>query len=193
MASQKEIARFDRPNEEPRFPWRAFVRLPIVLSLGIGLSVNQTRAVWEAVTNKDTEFVRTPKHGIMGKLESWSSKKYRGARSLTPFIELALSGYFAVTMWVALDHRHYLSMPFLGLFLCGYGYVGGASLWQGKLARAFRRVFPLAPAQEAPVVVAAPVERVRAVPPPIPAAAASASYKTRATSAGVGAPVSLGS
>jgi cellulose synthase/poly-beta-1,6-N-acetylglucosamine synthase-like glycosyltransferase len=193
MASQKEIARFDRPNEEPRFPWRAFVRLPIVLSLGIGLSVNQTRAVWEAVTNKDTEFVRTPKHGIMGKLESWSSKKYRGARSLTPFIELALSGYFAVTMWVALDHRHYLSMPFLGLFLCGYGYVGGASLWQGKLARAFRRVFPLAPAQEAPVVVAAPVERVRAVPPPIPAAAASASYKTRTTSAGVGAPVSLGS
>jgi cellulose synthase/poly-beta-1,6-N-acetylglucosamine synthase-like glycosyltransferase len=171
MASQKEIARFERPEEEPGFPWRAFVRLPLVLSLGIGLSVNQTRAVYEAVMGKDTEFVRTPKHGIMGKLESWSSKKYRAARSLTPFIELGLSAYFAVTMWVAFDHGHYLSMPFLGLFLCGYGYVGGASLWQGKLARAFRKLFPTT---EAPITAGVPVS---ALPPPIPAAVAASSYR----------------
>jgi hypothetical protein len=32
---------------------------------------------------RETEFVRTPKHGIRGKLESWSGKRYRAARSLT--------------------------------------------------------------------------------------------------------------
>ena len=141
LASQKEIARFDHPDRKPGFPWWALARLPLVLSLGIGLCVNQTRAVLEAVLGKDTEFVRTPKHGIRGKLESWSSKKYRAARSLTPFIELALAGYFLVTMAVAFDHGHYLSMPFLALFLAGFGYVGGASLWQGDIGQTLRGWF----------------------------------------------------
>ena len=132
LASQKEIARCENPDEKPGFPWWALARLPLVLSLGIGLCVNQTRAVLEALLGKDTEFVRTPKHGIRGKLESWSGKKYRAARSLTPFIELALAGYFVVAMVVAFDHGHYLSMPFLALFLCGFGYVGGRLAVAGR-------------------------------------------------------------
>ena len=31
-------------------------------------------------------------------------------------------------------------MPFLGLFLFGFGYVGGASLWQGGIGRGVRSV-----------------------------------------------------
>jgi hypothetical protein len=37
----------------------------------------------------ETEFVRTSKHGIWGKLESWSSKRYRAARWLTGLARLA--------------------------------------------------------------------------------------------------------
>jgi hypothetical protein len=138
LASQKEIARFTHPDRVPGFPWRALARLPLVLSLGIGLSINQTRAVLEALLGKDTEFVRTPKHGIRGRLESWSGKKYRSAKSITPMLELGMAGYFLVTMTVAFNNRHYLSMPFLALFLCGFGYVGGVSLWQGDIGRALR-------------------------------------------------------
>jgi hypothetical protein len=141
MQSQREVSRFENPGQKPGFPWSALRRLPLVLSLGIGLSVNQTRAVLEAVMGKDTEFVRTPKHGICGKLESWSGKKYRAARSLTPVIELLLAGYFAVTMVVAFNHGHYVSMPFVALFLAGFGYVGGASLWHGNIGRAMRDLF----------------------------------------------------
>jgi cellulose synthase/poly-beta-1,6-N-acetylglucosamine synthase-like glycosyltransferase len=156
LASQKEIARFDHPDRKPGFPWWALARLPLVLSLGIGLCVNQTRAVLEAILGKDTEFVRTPKHGIRGKLESWSSKKYRAARSLTPVIELALAAYFMVTMAVAFDHGHYLSMPFLALFLAGYLYVGGSSLWQGEIGRSIRAVFArVRPAPSAGAAVSA--------------------------------------
>ena len=45
---------------------------------------------------------------------------------------------------VALDHGHYMSMPFLALFLAGFGYVGWVSLWQGGVGVAIRalRVFP---------------------------------------------------
>ena len=84
------------------------------MSIGIGLCVNQTRAVFEALFGRETEFVRTPKHGIRGKLESWSSKKYRAAKSITPFIELGMAAYFVVAMGVAIDHGHYLSMPVPG-------------------------------------------------------------------------------
>ena len=77
--------------------------------------------------------MRTPKHGIRGKLETWSSKKYRAAKSVTPFIELAMAAYFVVAIGVAIDHGHYMSLPFLGLFLCGFGYVGWVSLWQGSV------------------------------------------------------------
>jgi hypothetical protein len=141
LASQREIARLRDPGKRPPFPWRALKRLPLVMSIGIGLCVNQTRAVLEALAGRETEFVRTPKHGIRGRLESWSSNKYRAAKSLTPFIELALAAYFVVAIGVAIDHHHYLSVPFLGLFLCGFGYVGWVSLWQGSVGASIRGAF----------------------------------------------------
>jgi len=141
LASQREIAMLERPGEKPRFQWAALRRLPLVMSMGIGLCVNQTRAVLEALSGRETEFVRTPKHGIRGKLETWSSKKYRAAKSVTPFIELAMAAYFVVAIGVALDHGHYLSLPFLGLFLYGFGYVGGVSLWQGSVGVSIRQLF----------------------------------------------------
>jgi cellulose synthase/poly-beta-1,6-N-acetylglucosamine synthase-like glycosyltransferase len=119
IMSEREIARLR--GRAPRVHWDALRRLPLVMSLGIGLCVNQTRAVFEALMGKETEFVRTPKHGIRGKLESWSSKKYRAAKSITPFIEVALAAYFLEAMIIAFTHGHYLSMPFLALFLCGFG------------------------------------------------------------------------
>jgi cellulose synthase/poly-beta-1,6-N-acetylglucosamine synthase-like glycosyltransferase len=138
LASQREIALMRNPDVKPPFQWRALSRLPLVMSIGIGLCVNQARAVFEALAGRETEFVRTPKHGIRGKLESWSSKKYRAAKSITPFIELGLAAYFVVAIGVAIDHRHFLSVPFLGLFLCGFGYVGWVSLWQGSVGMALR-------------------------------------------------------
>jgi len=94
--------------------------------------------VLEALAGRETEFVRTPKHGVRGKLESWSSKKYRAAKSITPFIELGMAAYFVVALGVAFEHGHYMSMPFLALFLAGFGYVGWVSLWQGGIGLAVR-------------------------------------------------------
>jgi cellulose synthase/poly-beta-1,6-N-acetylglucosamine synthase-like glycosyltransferase len=140
LASQREIAAMTAAGER-RSLWLAVKRLPLVMSIGIGLCVNQTRAVLEALAGRETEFVRTPKHGIRGKLESWSGKKYRAAKSLTPFIELAMAAYFVLAIAVAVDHRHYISIPFLCLFLCGFGYVGWGSVWQGNVGVALRGLF----------------------------------------------------
>jgi cellulose synthase/poly-beta-1,6-N-acetylglucosamine synthase-like glycosyltransferase len=166
LASQREIAKLEHPEAEPRFQWATLRRLPLVMSVGIGLCVSQTRAVLEALGGRETEFVRTPKHGIRGRLESWSSKKYRSAKSVTPFVEVAMAGYFVVAMAVALEHRHYLSLPFLGLFLYGFGYVGLTSLWQGSVGAGLRALFRR------------PARGVAVVPPPgyplVPAKGAAA-------------------
>jgi cellulose synthase/poly-beta-1,6-N-acetylglucosamine synthase-like glycosyltransferase len=157
LASEREIALMQNPGARPKFSWSALKRLPLVMSVGIGLCVNQTRAVLEALAGRETEFVRTPKHGVRGKLESWSSKKYRAAKSITPFIELGMAAYFVVAIGVALEHGHYMSIPFLGLFLAGFGYVGWVSLWQGGVGLAARGFFArLFGRREATTVVVPP-------------------------------------
>jgi cellulose synthase/poly-beta-1,6-N-acetylglucosamine synthase-like glycosyltransferase len=110
--------------------WRVIRRLPLVLSLGIGLCVNQTRAVIEALAGHETEFVRTPKHGVSIKGESWAAKKYKTARDVVPYIELSLAAYFAAALVVAGFGGHWISMPFLLLFLGGFTYVGTLSVHQ---------------------------------------------------------------
>jgi hypothetical protein len=139
LASEREIARLR--GDTSHGPWHTLRHLPLVLSIGIGLCVNQTRAVIEAMMGRETEFVRTPKHGIRGKLEKWTGKRYRAARSLTPVAELLMAVYFLVAVNVAVEHGHYLSVPFLLLFLFGFGYVGTVSAWQGWLGQSMRRLW----------------------------------------------------
>jgi len=158
LASEREIARLR--GDLLRTPWSTLRRLPLVMSIGIGLCVNQTRAVFEALLGRETEFVRTPKHGIRGKRESWSSKRYRAARSLTPAAELLMAAYFMVAVDVAVEHGHYISVPFLLLFLFGFGYVGTVSAWQGWLGQSLRSLWQRPEGAvsmvSAPMVVAMP-------------------------------------
>jgi glycosyltransferase involved in cell wall biosynthesis len=156
LASEREIERMNNPNGRRRIQWSVWKRLPLVMSLGIGLCINQTRAVMEALLGRETEFVRTPKHGIRGRLGSWNGKKYRAAKSLTPIFELAMAGYFVVAVAFALRNGHYVSLPFLMLFLCGFGYVGWASLWQGGVGAALRNVVRRAGERPATVQVLPP-------------------------------------
>jgi len=116
----------------PRGWFNKIKYLPLMLSVGIGLCINQTRAVIEALLGKETEFVRTPKHGVARKDEDWRAKHYRAMKNLVPFFELFMALYFTATLAVAARGGHFLSMPFLLLFLIGYGYVGMLSVYQRR-------------------------------------------------------------
>ncbi len=116
ITSQREIHR----------DWRQTLRrLPLMMSLGIGLCINQTRAVFEALLGRSSgEFIRTPKHGIMRRFEGWTAKKYRSSRSLVPIVEVIFAVYFAGATVMAMFTGHYVSLPFLALFGLGFAYVG---------------------------------------------------------------------
>jgi cellulose synthase/poly-beta-1,6-N-acetylglucosamine synthase-like glycosyltransferase len=104
--------------------------LPFLMSIGIGLTVNNTRAVLEALFRKESEFARTPKYRIEAQADDWMGKKYRQNVVWQPVIELALGLYFTATVFYALANGIYGTVPFLVLFQLGFLYTGLLSVVQ---------------------------------------------------------------
>jgi cellulose synthase/poly-beta-1,6-N-acetylglucosamine synthase-like glycosyltransferase len=119
----------------PKTWTRTFLYLPFVMAVGIGLAVRNSVAVLEALLGRESEFTRTPKYRIEGGRDTWLRKAYRRPAGLLPVVELALAAYFAATIRYAFVNENYATIPFLVLFLVGYGYTGFMSLGQGWLER----------------------------------------------------------
>lgn len=104
-----------------------------LMGIGIGLSLSQSLAVCEGLMRFGTDFVRTPKHGLVPHNESWKTKKYRGDKTFWVLsLEFLMLCYLSITVLFALHFGHYLSLPFLILFALGYGYVFGLGVFQRK-------------------------------------------------------------
>src|ERR1035438_4999174 len=70
LASTFSISSFYLVSQKELFPkrWlRSLVYLPLLMSLGIGLTITNTRAVLEALVGKQTSSVRTPKYRVESK------------------------------------------------------------------------------------------------------------------------------
>ena len=117
--------------------WKSRLKvLPMLLSLGIGMSLNNARAVLEGLFGRDASFVRTPKYRIESTSDRWALKKYRGRPGPLPFAELVFGVYFTLTTAYAASHQIFGSIPFLVLFQIGFLYTGILSLWEnGILSR----------------------------------------------------------
>lgn len=109
--------------------WRNMVYLPGLLALGVGMSINNGKAVLEAVFNHETEFTRTPKYGVIGNQVRRKSFKYVSLRSILPWFEAGLSLYFLYFINMACTKGQWSSIPFLVLFLLGFAYVASLSIW----------------------------------------------------------------
>ena len=120
--------------------WQSVKPLPLVMALGIGLSVNNARAVVEALMGYQTGFVRTPKHGVKAKGESVARKKYRAGATLQPIVELVLAGYMTYGIVYLWQRGLYSALPFLVLFQFGFGYVAVVSIYEGLRGRVLRWV-----------------------------------------------------
>jgi len=111
--------------------WKSrLIYLPMLMSLGIGLSVNNSRAVLEALFNRKTAFKRTPKYKIEMKADRWTDKKYKGEKNLLPVLELLLGIYFTFNIYWAFVNRIYVSIPFLMIFQVGFLYIAFLSIFQ---------------------------------------------------------------
>ncbi len=114
----------------PRTWMKEILLLPVLIALGIGLSLNNAKAVIEAIFNRESDFVRTPKYGIERHRQSWRHAAYRPLKSILPVIELAFAAYFTYFLVHAALHGQYTTLPFLVLFQFGFCYVAISSLAQ---------------------------------------------------------------
>jgi cellulose synthase/poly-beta-1,6-N-acetylglucosamine synthase-like glycosyltransferase len=131
-AATVSVVNFYFVSQREAYPdWRKRVKdLPLVLAVGIGLAVNNTRAVFEGLFGAPGEFKRTPKYGIERNREGSRRRKYAESVAVQPLIELTLGLYFTGTVVYALANGIYGTLPFLMLFQFGYLYTGGLSLVQ---------------------------------------------------------------
>ncbi len=138
MASTFSISSFYLVSQKELFPkkwYRTFLYLPFLMSLGIGLTITNAKAVLEALRGKQTAFARTPKYRVTSKTDKPVSSKYRKRLGLIPWIELLIGCYFAWTVYYAFSTENYFTVPFLVLFVVGYWYTGLLSLLQGRFER----------------------------------------------------------
>ena len=137
MASTFSISSFYLVSQKELFPrtWpRALLYLPLLMALGIGLTVTNTLAVMEALIGRQTPFARTPKYHVESKKDRVGTTKYRRRLGWVPWMELLIGSYFALTVYYAIDNENYFTIPFLMLFVVGYWCTGLMSILQGRFA-----------------------------------------------------------
>ncbi len=117
--------------------WKTLVYLPFIMALGVGVCVNNTKAVIEAIISmirrKPAEFVRTPKYGVTGKhrgVTMRNAPKFNLSKLGLPIIEIAFGLYMVSFIVISLKYGAALTtIPFLMIFAGGYLYVGGSTIW----------------------------------------------------------------
>lgn len=118
VASQREIFR----------TWGESLKyLPFLMAVGVGISINNARAALEGFFGGQSEFVRTPKFGVMAPTDrNWRGKTGKNkldVKRIQTWIELFLALYMSVCVAYAVMAKMWVGLFFLSLFTVGFFYV----------------------------------------------------------------------
>jgi hypothetical protein len=111
--------------------WRSRILLfPVFMAGSMGFAINNTKAVFEALINKKSEFVRTPKYGIEGDKDTWTDKKYTHKKvvKFSVILELLVALYSLACVIVSLVTLQISAIPFQLMFTFGFGLVAFLSI-----------------------------------------------------------------
>lgn len=102
--------------------------LPLLTSLGIGLSVNNTFALIGALFGRSRHFVRTPKSGQTESDRIGLPANYKVPFDHSVWVETLLAVYAVCAVGCAVDAGLLASVPFLLTFAFGYSYYSVVSI-----------------------------------------------------------------
>jgi len=120
LYSQKDI----------RKDWRKkIVLFPLFMAGSMGLAVNNSRAVFEGLLNRKSEFVRTPKYNLETGKDSWIGKKYMEKKlGLSVYVEALLAVYCLIGILASLYFMEFAALPFQMLFFLGFAFMSVTSI-----------------------------------------------------------------
>ena len=104
--------------------------LPFLMSIGIGLTVNNTRRCSRRCSTRRPSSRARRSTASRRAPTSGSARSTVRASLVQPMIELALGLYFTATVFYALANGIYGTLPFLVLFQIGFLYTGLLSIIQ---------------------------------------------------------------
>ena len=119
------------------------VQLPVLMSIGVGIALNNSRGCIEALLGHASDFVRTPKYNTLAPDQTTGNDPGYTRRVIpTPSIktwmlvlEIGMGLYtLECARLAAFSDNALLSTPFLLLFSFGYLYVGLTGLLNQRLA-----------------------------------------------------------
>ncbi len=109
---------------------RSVLMLPMLMAVGVGLTIVNTRAVLEALFGVQSAFARTAKYNIAGGAVNLEHKKYKRRSGWLPYAEIAVGCYFVSMIVFAIETMNYFAVPFLLLFVAGYFWAGFGTLFE---------------------------------------------------------------
>ncbi len=107
------------------------IYFPVFMTGSMGLAVNNTKAVFEGLVNKKSEFVRTPKYKIVHHKDTIGDKKYHSKKvPFIAYIEALLSIYCWAGVGISVAYVQIASIPFQFMFAAGFGVISFLSFKQ---------------------------------------------------------------
>lgn len=107
---------------------RRLMLFPVFLAGSMGFAVTNTKAVFEGLVGKKSEFARTPKQGDADKVQLKDIKYRQKKISPVVFFELGLALYFVIGISISIFYLEIAAIPFQLMFLIGFGTIGIMSL-----------------------------------------------------------------
>ena len=116
--------------------WKAKAKvLPYLLVYSIGMSVNNTVAVFDGVFGKKNEFLRTPKYGIVTNDDDWRDKAYNLPFTKTTLLEMFFAVYGILGIFIAIFSNNPIFVPIIALQAVGFFYISWLSFSHTRYKR----------------------------------------------------------
>jgi len=111
------------------------IAMPYLIVYSMGMAVNNTIAVIDAMVGKKSEFLRTPKYGIVNNTDDWRTKAYNLPFSKTTLLELFFGIYGIMAIFIALYSRNPIWIPIIALQTAGFLYIACLSFSHTRFKR----------------------------------------------------------
>ncbi len=111
---------------------RRLLFFPLFMAGSMGMAINNTRAIWQALRGRRSEFVRTPKRGDRTEARRWRATPYADRRIPgIAWLEALLAIWCAVGLVILIAREEWAALPFQAAFVTAFAMV---SVYNVRLA-----------------------------------------------------------
>jgi cellulose synthase/poly-beta-1,6-N-acetylglucosamine synthase-like glycosyltransferase len=108
---------------------RRIIWIPVLMMIGTGIAISNTKAFIEALIGKKSAFMRTPKYRIESKKDAVRDRnRYRQPLDTTVILEFLMGIYGLVTIYFAWVYEKPFIIPFMLIYSAGFLYISLGNL-----------------------------------------------------------------